>query len=135
MPLLLETFLFKLEDNTWDLNHGLLCISTNKRMLEHAFAWSKTIKNNRKCAREAHSCKTHEEKYFFHNFQMFFIIFDHGRKTQQWTSPLFKSCRFVQLLNGPLFRPPFQLGTLFGCYSNGGLNSGHFRCPVAIKGV
>ena len=47
----------------------MLCISTSKRMLARAFAWSKTIKNTRKlvkkvpfasCAREA--CKAHEEK-------------------------------------------------------------------------
>ena len=35
----------------------LLCISATKRMLAHAFAWSKTIKNIQKSGR----------KYLFHN--------------------------------------------------------------------
>ena len=45
----------------------LLCISTSERMLVHAFAWSKTIKNIWKCTFfimcTRGSCKMHEEKW------------------------------------------------------------------------
>ena len=36
---------------------GMLCISTSKRMLAHAFAWSKTIENIRKSWKKYEVCR------------------------------------------------------------------------------
>ena len=87
----------------------MLCISTSKRMLAHAFAWSKTIKNTWKWVLKStffimHTKDTweaYEEKWrkkfvgqqlgvtpksWSTHFQMFLIVFDHafaGQNTQQ----------------------------------------------------
>ena len=59
-----------LQINLWLCkNYWLLCISTSKCMLAHAFAWSKTMKNIQKPWKSTFSimhtrgsCKDHEEK-------------------------------------------------------------------------
>ena len=49
---------------------SMLCISTSKRMLAHAFAWSKMSK---KVPFSSCTRKAHEEKSFFSFFFVFFV--------------------------------------------------------------
>ena len=76
----------------------LLCFSTSERMLALAFSWLKMIKKHSKMIKKTfffvflHKplmcilC-TWWNRYFFHHFPMFFIVFDHafaGWNTQHW---------------------------------------------------
>ena len=67
-------------------NYCLLCISTSKCMLAHAFTWSKTIKNIQKSWKKSFFFMSQPymslsyarwKRYFFYDFGMFLIIFNH----------------------------------------------------------